>query len=172
MGAEIFDVEINLDGVLILYATKVSSKKNKDTSTTLTFNGDVSTGANRIKNGKFTDVKRPTPFNPNQLKKIIKETFDEYVNHFSPKFSAEKEKVAFLNSLKADINKSQAEAICLEEECLEKLKALLEKKGVSEAQLLSYVSSAGLSLVKVNNCYYRKKAYTEFENYKKIEFRY
>ena len=45
MGAEIFDVEINLDGVLILYATKVSSKKNKDTSTTLTFNGDVSTGA-------------------------------------------------------------------------------------------------------------------------------
>lgn len=45
MGAEIFDVEINLDGVLILYATKVSSKKNKDTKTTLTFNGDVSTGA-------------------------------------------------------------------------------------------------------------------------------
>lgn len=45
MGAEIFDVEINLDGVLILYATKVSSKKNKDTSTNLTFNGDINTGA-------------------------------------------------------------------------------------------------------------------------------
>lgn len=45
MGAEIFDVEINLDGVLILYATKVSSKKNKDSSTTLTFNGDINTGA-------------------------------------------------------------------------------------------------------------------------------
>lgn len=45
MGAEIFDVEINLDGVLILYATKVSSKKNKDNSTTLTFQGDVTTGA-------------------------------------------------------------------------------------------------------------------------------
>ena len=43
MGAEIFDVEINLDGVLILYATKVSSKKNKDNSTTLTFQGDVTT---------------------------------------------------------------------------------------------------------------------------------
>lgn len=43
MGAEIFDVEINLDGVLVLYATKVSSKKNKDTSTTLTFQGDVTT---------------------------------------------------------------------------------------------------------------------------------
>lgn len=45
MGAEIFDVEINLDGVLILYATKVSNKKNKDTSTTLTFQGDVNTSA-------------------------------------------------------------------------------------------------------------------------------
>lgn len=45
MGAEIYDVEINLDGVMILYATKVSSKKNKDTKTTLTFNGDVTTGA-------------------------------------------------------------------------------------------------------------------------------
>ncbi len=45
MGAEIFDVEINIDGVLILYGTKVSSSKNKDTNTTLTFNGDVNTGA-------------------------------------------------------------------------------------------------------------------------------
>ena len=45
MGAEIFDVEVNLDGVIILYATKISSKKNKDTGTTLTFNGDVNTSA-------------------------------------------------------------------------------------------------------------------------------
>lgn len=45
MGAEIYDVEINLDGVLILYATKVSNKKNKDNSTQLTFNGDVTTSA-------------------------------------------------------------------------------------------------------------------------------
>ena len=45
MGAELYDVEINLDGVLILYATKVSSKKNKDSSTTNTFNGDVTTSA-------------------------------------------------------------------------------------------------------------------------------
>lgn len=45
MGAEIYDVEINLDGVLILYATKVSNKKNKDNSTKLTFNGDVTTSA-------------------------------------------------------------------------------------------------------------------------------
>ena len=45
MGAEIFDVQINLDGVIILYATKVTSKKNRDTSTKLTFQGDVSLGA-------------------------------------------------------------------------------------------------------------------------------
>ena len=45
MSAEIFDVEINIDGVIILYGTKVSAKKQKDTKTTLTFNGDVSTGA-------------------------------------------------------------------------------------------------------------------------------
>ena len=45
MGAEIFDVEINLDGVLVLYGTKVSNKKKKDSKTTLTFNGDVNTGA-------------------------------------------------------------------------------------------------------------------------------
>lgn len=47
MGAEIFDVEIRIGDVGIYYATKVSSSKNKDSSTTLTFNGDVTTrGAN------------------------------------------------------------------------------------------------------------------------------
>jgi len=45
MGAEIFDVEINLDGVLLLYATKVSSKKNNDSTVKNTFNGDVTIGA-------------------------------------------------------------------------------------------------------------------------------
>ena len=45
MGAEIFDVEINLDGVLVLYATKVSSKKNNDSNQKTTFNGDVTIGA-------------------------------------------------------------------------------------------------------------------------------
>lgn len=45
MGAEIHDVEVNLDGVIILYCTKISSKKNKDNGTTLTFNGDVNTSA-------------------------------------------------------------------------------------------------------------------------------
>lgn len=55
MGAEVFDVEVALDAVdrntgsslaqKILYATKLDFKRNKDNNTTLTFNGDVTTGA-------------------------------------------------------------------------------------------------------------------------------
>ena len=49
MGSEIYDVKVtitsNSGSVELLYATKVSSKKNKDTSTTLTFDGDVNTSA-------------------------------------------------------------------------------------------------------------------------------
>lgn len=45
MGAEIFGVEVNIDGVIVAYATKVTAKKNKDTNTTLTFDGDVNTMA-------------------------------------------------------------------------------------------------------------------------------
>jgi len=49
MGSEIFDVKITIgnddDNVVLAYATKVSSKKNKDSSTTLTFDGDVNTSA-------------------------------------------------------------------------------------------------------------------------------
>lgn len=51
MGAEIYDVDIALTSktddsiVSVLYATKLSFKKNKDNKTTLTFNGDVTTGA-------------------------------------------------------------------------------------------------------------------------------
>lgn len=51
MGSEIHDVKITIgndtDSVVLAYATKVSSKKNKDTNSTLTFDGDVNTsGAN------------------------------------------------------------------------------------------------------------------------------
>ena len=49
MGAEIYDVEITLEAenpksTVIAYATKVSSSKNKDNSTKLTFQGDVTVG--------------------------------------------------------------------------------------------------------------------------------
>lgn len=49
MGSEIYDVKVTIgtadQSVVLAYATKVSSKKNKDTSTTLTFDGDVNTSA-------------------------------------------------------------------------------------------------------------------------------
>lgn len=49
MGAEIHDVTITLEAenpksTVIVYATKVSSQKNKDNSTKLTFQGDVTLG--------------------------------------------------------------------------------------------------------------------------------
>lgn len=43
MGAEIFKVQINFDGVIIAHGTKVTTKRNRDTKTTLTFDGDVTT---------------------------------------------------------------------------------------------------------------------------------
>lgn len=49
MGSEIYDVKVTIgnddDNIVLAYATKVSSKKNKDTNTTLTFDGDVNTSA-------------------------------------------------------------------------------------------------------------------------------
>ena len=49
MGSEIYDVKITLgnddDNIVLAYATKVSSKKNKETGTKLTFDGDVNTSA-------------------------------------------------------------------------------------------------------------------------------
>lgn len=49
MGAEIYDVEITFEAenpksTVIAYATKVSADKNKESSTKLTFQGDVTLG--------------------------------------------------------------------------------------------------------------------------------
>lgn len=47
MGSEIYDVKVTIgndeDNLILAYANKVSSKKNKDTKSTLTFDGDVNT---------------------------------------------------------------------------------------------------------------------------------
>lgn len=125
-----------------------------------------------IKNGKFSDVKRPFGFNPNQMKKIIKENFDEYVNDFASQFSSEKEKNAFLNNLKAEVNKSTLAPLELEALCTEKLNEALIKNGVSQNAITSYLEEKGLSLIKQGNYYFRKKAHNEYAEYKKIEFRY
>ena len=59
-----------------------------------------------IEGNKYSNVRRPVGFNPNQMKKIVKETFDEYVNDFKNKFTNEKELISFTNALKADVNKA------------------------------------------------------------------
>ena len=125
-----------------------------------------------IKKGKFSDVKRPFGFNPNQIKKIIKETFDEYALDFKGKFRSDKEYNTFINSFKAEVNKSNAQPLELEAVCLEKFIAVMNSNGVSESTVNSYIEDKGLSLIKQGNYYFRKKAYNEYANYKKIEFRY
>ncbi len=125
-----------------------------------------------IKKGKFSDVKRPFGFNPNQMKKVIKETFDEYAQDFKGKFRSDKEYNTFINNLKAEVNKSEAQPLDIEKACLDKLTSILKANGVSESAINSYLEGKGLSLVKQGNYYFRKKAHDEFAEYKKIEFRY
>ena len=51
-----------------------------------------------IQKGKFSDVKRPFGFNPNQMKKIIKENIDEYLLDNKHNFKSDKEFNAFTNT--------------------------------------------------------------------------
>lgn len=125
-----------------------------------------------VENGKFSDVKRPLGFNANQMRKVIKETFDEYLEDFKERFSG-KEVNAFINSVKADLNKSEErDPIKLEEFMIEKLAAGLKKKGVSIDAFTAYLNSKGLRFIKQGNFYYYKGAYEKYAEYKKIEFRY
>ncbi len=125
-----------------------------------------------IYKGKFSDVKRPFGFNPNQMKKIIKENLEEYLKDFKPKFKSEKEYNAFSNTLKAEVNKSELAPIELEKSCVSKLFEVLSKNGLSQPAFESYLEEKGYLLVKQGNYYFRKKAYEEYAEYKKIEFRY
>ena len=125
-----------------------------------------------ILNGKYSDIKRPLGFNLNQLKKLIKESVDVYVEDFSGKINA-KEKATLINFLKAEINKSDLQdSEKLEEMVESKLLAFLEKHEVGEQEFKEYLLNKGLKLIKQNNYYFRKKAYEEYAEYKKIEFRY
>ena len=125
-----------------------------------------------IKNGKFSDVRRPFGYNQNQMKKVIKETFDEYALDFKSKFHSDKEYNTFINGLKAQVNKSTNNPLELEKECLDKLITALKANGVKDTTVNAYIESKGLALVKQGNYYFRKKAYEQFAEYKKIEFRY
>lgn len=126
-----------------------------------------------ILNGKYTDVQRPFGYNANQLKKLVKESLDAYVEDFSVRFNSEKEKSAFLNKIKAEINKSQTTDVqVLEKEIETSIFNFLSQKGVNEKQFEGYLVNKGLRLVKQGNYYFRKKAQETYAEYKKIEFRY
>jgi hypothetical protein len=125
-----------------------------------------------IKNGRYSDVKRPFGFNPNQMKKIIKENLEEYLSDFKNKFKSEKEFNAFSNSVKAFVNKAEGNPNDIDSECNSKLKEVLVKNGVSESAFNAYLEEKGISIIKQGNYYFRKKAYEEYAEYKKIEFRY
>lgn len=126
-----------------------------------------------ILNGKFSDVKRPQSFIANQVKKLVKESLDEYVSDYAHHFKGEKEVNSILNSVKAEINKSnQTGHEELEKVLEDSFYAYLSKKGVKREEFDSYLLNKGLKLTRQGNNYFRKKAYEKYAEYKKIEFRY
>ncbi len=126
-----------------------------------------------ILNGKFSDVKRPQGYIANQIKKLVKESLDEYLIDYAHHFNSEKEKNSILNSVKAEINKStQTDASELEKVLENAFYNFLSKKGVKKESFDKYLEEKGLKLIKQGNNYFRKKAYEKYAEYKKIEFRY
>lgn len=69
MGSEIYDVKITIDGLVLAFATKVSSKKNKDSSTTLTFDGDVNTSAKNT-GGTISIERLAWPYSVDEAKRL------------------------------------------------------------------------------------------------------
>ena len=125
-----------------------------------------------IVNGRFSDVLKPTPFNGNQLKKLVKESVDAYFEDFASKFQNEKEKNTYINKIKADLNKSEkTECYELEKEMEDLVFGALKSKGVTEKAFEDYLEEKGYRLIKQGNLF-RKKAYQRYAEYKKIEFRY
>ena len=126
-----------------------------------------------IKNGRFSDVRRPLSYNLNQLKKIIKETVNIYTEDFSSSFSSEKERSAFINSFNATMNKANGNSLEEIQGLAENtLYEFLSKKGVKKQEFETYLENKGLRLIKQGNYYFNKKPYLEYGEYKKIEFRY
>ena len=126
-----------------------------------------------IINGKFTDIKKPIGYIENQLKKVLKEIFEEYGNDYKVKFNSEKEYNQFMNSLKAYVNKQDVKNSLATQDYLEvQLFGILNENGVGKEEFLSYLEDKGLRLIKQGNFYFHKKPYENYGEYKKIEFRY
>ena len=126
-----------------------------------------------IKDGKYSDIRRPLSYNLNQLKKVVKETINAYTEDYATSFASEKERSAFINSFNATMNKANGTSLeevqTLGENALYEF---LSKKGVSKKDFETYLENKGLRLIKQGNYYFNKKPYLEYGEYKKIEFRY
>ena len=126
-----------------------------------------------IKDGRYSDVRRPFSYNLNQLKKVVKETVNAYTEDYASTFASEKERSAFINSFNAKMNKASGTSLeevqNLGEDALFEF---LSKKGVSKQEYETYLENKGLRLIKQGNYYFNKKPYIEYGEYKKIEFRY
>ncbi|MBO5713171.1 MAG: hypothetical protein J6R88_03125 [Clostridia bacterium] len=126
-----------------------------------------------IEGNKYSNVRRPIGYNFNQMRKVVKEVFDAYAEDFKPKFNSEKELIAFMNGFKAEINKADfKDPISVMAEFENKFFMQLEKKGVTKPNFDEYVNKKGLQIIKQGNFYFHKKAYENYAEYKKIEFRY
>lgn len=126
-----------------------------------------------ILNGKFSDVKRPQGYIANQIRKVVKEMVDNYVEDFITSFSSDKERNTFINNIKAEVNKlTYNDPLELQTFIENYLFNFLSKKNVTKEFFDSYLLNKGLTLEKQGNFYYNKKAYQRYAEYKKIEFRY
>ena len=126
-----------------------------------------------IKDGKYSNIRRPFGYNLNQLKKVIKETINLYTQDFIQRFASEKERNAFINSFNANINKDNSSDYQTFQKNAENLLfEFLSKKGVTQTEFEAYLDKKGLRLVKQGGYYFAKKAYEQYAEYKKIEFRY
>lgn len=126
-----------------------------------------------IRNGKFSNVKRPFGFMKNQIKKALKESLSAYSEDFSSRFKTEKERLAFINAANAFINKLQdQDPLAAEKETENYIFDYLKNKGVTEKLFSEYLETKGLRLEKQGNYYFRTKELNRYKNYKKIEFRY
>lgn len=157
-----FDSLINSDNLVAFYENPYNALFKDD-------NGYYAV----IKDGKYSDVRRPFSYNLNQLKKVVKETVNAYTEDFSSSFASEKERSAFINSFNAKMNKANGNSLeevqTLGEQALYEF---LSKKGVSKDSYEQYLEEKGLRLIKQGNYYFNKKPYLEYGEYKKIEFRY
>lgn len=126
-----------------------------------------------VEKNAFSDVPKPQPINGNQVKKIIKETMETYVNELSEIITSEKERNNLINNLKGYINKySSKDAFKLQIDCENKLYDAIKKKGLDRNEYNEYLNNRGLRIIRQGNIYYREIEYKMYGKFKKIEFRY